>query len=218
MMSSCTFTGAAFDRVGLGAHHSRAGVPLVERSLSTPERSARRIDSSWRRCQLGAVIFSIEAMAGDAARPSPDPHPLHRQRKAAASISSSAIFARSIGSSRRRCRPGRSSRPRPGSSDGHVADGADHGALVGQQGLRHVRAPVQRADQVLLLHAHVVEEGLAEGGLSGRSARSAWSTRRAWPCRTARRKMPRCSAPRVGADQAEIQFGLVRRGGPDLLP
>ena len=47
-----------------------------------------------------------------------------------------------------------------------LAHRADHGALVRQQIFGHVPAPVQRPDQVFLLHPHVVEECLTEGGLA----------------------------------------------------
>ncbi|MNJ21628.1 hypothetical protein D3C77_159840 [compost metagenome] len=98
-----------------------------------------------------------------------------------------------------------------------IAHGPDHGPLVRQQVFGHVPAAVQRAHQILFFHAHVVEEGLAEGRLAADQGDG--------PRRHARRRhVEQHEADAqvlwrlgVGADQAEDPVGLVGVGGPDLL-
>ena len=97
------------------------------------------------------------------------------------------------------------------------AHAADHLALVAEQIFGDVPALVHLADDLVLRHLHVVEEGLAEGRIAGdeqdRPGRDAGARHveqeEADPLMLGRGG--------IGADQAEDPVGLVGIAGPDLL-
>ncbi|KAK0334014.1 hypothetical protein LTR94_018300 [Friedmanniomyces endolithicus] len=104
-----------------------------------------------------------------------------------------------------------------GTAGADLAHGADHGPLMGQQIFGHVPAAVQRADQVFLLHPHIVEEGFAEGGLAADQGDGPGGDARRLHVEQDEGDAQMFGRLRIGADQAEDPVGLVGVGGPDLL-
>ena len=103
---------------------------------------------------------------------------------------------------------------RPAAAKAHAAD---HLALVAEQIFGDVPALVDLADDLLLGHLHVVEEGLAEGRIAadqqdrlGRHARRLHVEQQ--------EADPALLGLGRGAHQAEDPVGLVGIAGPHLLP
>ena len=139
--------------------------------------------SSWRALFSSVpAYFIIEGWAGCAWPAfSSSMNRSDIARKAIASTSKRATSARSIGSS---ASASASAAP---SDVGLAAEAhaADHLALVAEQIFGDVPALVELADQLVLGHLHVVEEGLAEGRIAGDQQDRLGRDARRSPCRTA---------------------------------
>ena len=179
------FAGPALDRIGLGAK------PFARRLAAASSARcpipARRdppaaMISSWRRLFSSVPAYFI--MLGMAGCASPAfSWSMKRSliaAKASASTSNAAISARSSGSS-----TGPDARLPSACSLAAKPHAADHLALVAEEIFGDVPALVHLADELVLGHLHVVEEGLAEGRIAADQQDRLGRDARGFPCRTA---------------------------------
>src|SRR5204863_27590 len=95
---------------------------------------------------------------------------------------------------------------------------AQHVALVGEGGVRHLPAGVQQTHQVRARHAHVLEEDLVEAGVARHLHERAHADAGRLHVDQEVGDAGVLGRVGVGAHQAEHPVGVLRVGGPYLLP
>ncbi len=100
-----------------------------------------------------------------------------------------------------------------------LAEPRDAGAFVAEQELRHVPAAVLLVDAILHRHAHVVEEHLVQVmAVVDRDDRAHRDARRLHVHQQERDALLPLRRVRIGAHEDKTPVGMMRGGGPDLLP